>query len=79
MNALQMSLSPGMSVGDRPPGLPKRPARLAGPFGSAESPTSTTLPRDEARLRVSLSSLSLVPLICTEMGYTRLLCVSSAS
>lgn len=41
VSPLQVSLSPGMSVGDRPPGLPKRPSRLSGPFGSAEAVAST--------------------------------------
>ena len=45
-------------MGDRPPGLPKRPSRLAGPYGSAESPTRTSLATDEAGLRVRLSSIT---------------------
>ena len=54
-------------MGDRPPELPKRPSRLAGPFGSAESPTSTSLPKDDARLRVSLSSLPHPSLSCFKL------------
>lgn len=46
-----------MSVGDRPPGLPaglpRRPSPLAGPFGSAESPTTSSLSREDHGLRVS--------------------------
>ena len=41
VSPVQVSLSPGMSVGDRIPGLPKRRSRLSGPFGSAEAAAST--------------------------------------
>lgn len=39
-------------MGDRPPGLPKRPNRLAGPFGSAEAGSTGSLPREELGLKV---------------------------
>jgi hypothetical protein len=51
---VQLSLSPGMSVGDRPPGLPRQPSRLPGPLGSSEAESNGSLSREEAfRLNVS--------------------------
>ncbi len=57
LRPLQVSLSPGMSVGDRPPGLPKRPSRLSGPFGSAEAAASTgSFTRADVGLKVCQAS-----------------------
>ena len=57
LHRLQVSLSPGMSVGDRPPGLPKRPSRLSGHFGSAEAAASTgSFTRADIGLKVCVAS-----------------------